>query len=233
MIGERSALEERRTGRGEDRQRAGQRQPGEPPRDHRAGPVVHQFDDAGGHHLDGQVDPTQQESEPRPVVPGLDDVGPELRSVGGHDPRAAVQEHDQRDEHPADCRGERPQRMAPFDFRQHHAERDGARREQAGPDVEQGAADDHPGAVGLGEPHLGGLQTEIGPRGSEEVRDTQPPDGGQRHEDPVAPQPDLQRVGPGGVCHGFTFPCSQGVENSQWVENQKPRIIARTTTIQT
>src|SRR5882757_1844662 len=191
VVGERSALGEGRARGEEDRHRTGEGVPGQPARNHRLRPGVLQLHDAGRHHFDREVDPAEQEREPGPVVPGLDDIGPGLRPVGGHDPRAAIEEDDQRDEDPAHRRGERPEWVAPLDLRQHDAERDRARGEQAGGDVEHRAPGDHAPMVVPGVPLLGLVSSQIRMRGKNEVGDAQPPHRGQPHEHEVAPQADL------------------------------------------
>jgi conjugative relaxase-like TrwC/TraI family protein len=84
-----------------------------------------------------QIDPAEQKGEPGPVIPGLDDVGSGFGSIGGDQPRARVEEDDQRNEDPAHSRGERPHRPAPLDLGQHDAERDRAGREYSGGDIEK------------------------------------------------------------------------------------------------
>ena len=54
--------------------------------------------------------------------------------------------------------------------------------------------------MGLAEPNLGGIESEVRSRGRV-VSDALPADGGERDEDPVKPKPDLQRGGPSSICN--------------------------------
>jgi hypothetical protein len=55
----------------------------------------------------------------------------------------------------------------------------------------------------LGEPNLGGVETEVCPRGQVEVSDAQPADGRERDEDPVAPKPELLGAKSSWVLYGY------------------------------
>src|SRR5262249_12264282 len=145
-----------------------------------------------------------QEGEPRPVAEGLADVGAALPSISGDDPRAGIEEDDQRDEDSAHRRGERPQRPTALDLRQHDAERYRAGREYSRGNVEQRATDNRAPVVRLGEPTLGRVETEVRTRGHVEVSDAQPANGREQNKDPVAPKSELLGAKSSWVLHSYS-----------------------------
>src|SRR5262249_25031547 len=122
------------------------------------------------------------------------------------------------DEDSAHRRGERPQRPASLDLRQHDAERDRAGSEYSGGNVEERATDDYAPVMRLGEPHLGGIETEVCARGQVEVSNAQPANGGEQDKDPIARKPELQGAKSSRILHGY-FLLNDGLDLGDWTNH--------------